>query len=816
MKLNNFNIIKMEQKLFEELCKLYDYDIDNKIITYKITFQNTNLFKELLFKFCFLLKEGSLKFEGISDLWFKKKSKNQAEINLYLGIIESLIKKSNDQYCELKEMFINLTIDFLNIVNRDEFEIFRYLQSIYSTFEDNPEYIFFPLYYSILIKHSINLDNLKHDLQDIISRKIETFQYNDSINYNINKVFLKYFNMLLISKKENTKEIYDYLCNFGIKKLEFNNIDNNEYFNYFESIKKPILSCEKKLKEKKPISENNINNKEKSLLNKDKNGSTRNSSEDLNNNGSDKKKLVDNIIDKKVEDSFQQKNSEDENIKLFSLSIQTFLLHDLCSRIDTIIEKLNINKNSLDKYKELLLLKYDNALLINKLSSTVLLLQNANTINIRRKLVESLFFAILEKYSKDLEFVPDYFPSKTNLNNLAEIILKIREKCTNENEKKKTEEDFNKIKAIIQSPIESKIDSIISVKNIKSIKLKEQLKMSLSFLRFCKKNLHPFVHVSGEKINLYLLPKSLFKSDIDYAKYIFTLGRIMKSQKENKKEIKNEKDKLIIDNNLGIYKQNKEITIDEALEVLINGKSVCLSYLKNNDVDILKDKKEMLNQKLKILDKYYNSFIQISPGKNNTKFVITDEIKKNESDLIEKLNYYDSMLSEIIKDTMGRTEAINIINEMIESITNEVEDARQYIFKLSKMQFNKNNAYQIINSKTDRLQILVKFVKEQSDKFYNSQTNLYKEYEESCNEIIRKSEFIKEIIKKNSILEKDNLIEQYLKSDIEFRDQYKKPDVIIDNLKALVSNVKLDINYSYDEKFVLWAIMNKYSNYLKN
>ena len=94
--------------------------------------------------------------------------------------------------------------------------------------------------------------------------------------------------------------------------------------------------------------------------------------------------------------------------------------------------------------------------------------------------------------------------------------------------------------------------------------------MSLSFLTFCKKNLLQFVHSSGENTNIYLLPKSLFKSDIKYAKYIFSLGRIMKSQKTNKKDTNNEKEKSV--NNLSIYKQNKEITIDEALEILINVK----------------------------------------------------------------------------------------------------------------------------------------------------------------------------------------------------------------------------------------------------
>ena len=42
-------------------------------------------------------------------------------------------------------------------------------------------------------------------------------------------------------------------------------------------------------------------------------------------------------------------------------------------------------------------------------------------------------------------------------------------------------------------------------------------------------------------------------------------------------------------------------------------------------------------------------------------------------------------------------------------------------------------------------------------------SDLYKEYEDSCNEIIKKSEFIKETIKYNSQLEDENLTEKWIK-----------------------------------------------------
>ena len=56
-----------------------------KMISYKITIQDTILFKELLFKFYFFLNEGSVKFQEFRDLLFFKR-----------GIVELFIRKSND------------------------------------------------------------------------------------------------------------------------------------------------------------------------------------------------------------------------------------------------------------------------------------------------------------------------------------------------------------------------------------------------------------------------------------------------------------------------------------------------------------------------------------------------------------------------------------------------------------------------------------------------------------------------------------------------------------------------------------------------
>ena len=117
----------------------------------------------------------------------------------------------------------------------------------------------------------------------------------------------------------------------------------------------------------------------------------------------------------------------------------------------------------------------------------MLLLQNANTINIKRKLVESLNFAILEKNHEILEFEPNYIQSKSNLKDLKEIIIELKDKCNDLNEKKILEDDLNRLDEKIDAASEGEVSGFIKVEDIKNNKRKEKVRMSLDFLRFCKK-----------------------------------------------------------------------------------------------------------------------------------------------------------------------------------------------------------------------------------------------------------------------------------------------------------------------------------------
>ena len=84
-------------------------------------------------------------------------------------------------------------------------------------------------------------------------------------------------------------------------------------------------------------------------------------------------------------------------------------------------------------------------------------------------------------------------------------------------------------------------------------------------------------------IDLYLLPKSLFKSNIKYAEYIFSLENILKPRKFENKEI------LISDNSSDLLYLKENYNYD----ILKNeGENIYKEY-KNSNSEIIKKSKKI-------------------------------------------------------------------------------------------------------------------------------------------------------------------------------------------------------------------------------
>lgn len=154
-----------------------------------------------------------------------------------LDIVEFIISKIEGK---IVEPSIDLIKSFLESLEYDTFEIFKYLQSIYSCYENTSIYIIYPLAYSIGFNNPQIKKCLKADFKVIVLDTLQELKVEDNIEYyNINKNFLKYFNGLLNLKEEKKekRECYNYLCEFKKNNSCFIKLKFDECFHYFSLIK---------------------------------------------------------------------------------------------------------------------------------------------------------------------------------------------------------------------------------------------------------------------------------------------------------------------------------------------------------------------------------------------------------------------------------------------------------------------------------------------------------------------------------------------------------------------------------------------------
>ena len=286
-------------------------------------------------------------------------------------------------------------LKFLHLGDHKKYILFKRLQSIYSYYHKNIEYVIFPLIFTIGFENQFLRKLLKNDLMDIISNFIYKIDKDDNIIYNIDEGFLADLNKLIyyynfnIRNPENKKDInplYKYLCT---KKDSFQKpLDLEELypeaFNYFAELKVILIDYDNKYKNKNKIEteqKNNVeeNGTEKIIIynNKEKNEISTKFSFDItenntNNKKSNKKqwenvdlskiKIVNNFIDinfiNDLIDERVQKgiNQYDKFIKL----------QKLCENIPSIINDMNLNKNFIETYYKLNFEIAENNLLINK------------------------------------------------------------------------------------------------------------------------------------------------------------------------------------------------------------------------------------------------------------------------------------------------------------------------------------------------------------------------------------------------------------------------------------------------------------------
>lgn len=858
-------------KIYDEMCNIFSFDKTNKKLLYVSDRSLLSIYKDLLFRFCFLEEKGPVKFETLDDLWLLKEYKSPSQIKLILDIIESMILVINNRKHDLFASSINSVKTLLNVMDYETLEIFRYLQSIYSSYGGSPSNIIFPLIYTIAFNKPLIKKNLKSDCIEIASIPLEKMNVNDYIDYEtINKEFLKYFNGLLNVNENDKKDCYKYLCDFTKNYSNNKKLEINESFQYFSGLKDIINESEKNFIVNKSIKNEDDEDKENKNSISDTSDKTDNNNspekiginDEVKNEGklnetNHEEKIKENMKEKLNEKKIKEENkkeginnqdlkiekkedevqsqlkeinkgiqteqsaedkSKDANINDiqkeshsdFNLMIKVLRLNKLCSRIQYILNSLNINKESIEKYYTLQLSNIDNKLLLNKLSSTIMLLQNANIINIKRKLVECLLFEIYEKYKSSINFEGKYSPSKYNIDELLKIIDNIKEN-SKEPEKTQIDLDYNNLIAIKNTSVQQ-TDSNINI-DAKSNKNYFKLKMVTEFLRFCKKNLHPFVHAEGSNLDYYLLTNNLFESNLKRANLLFSLDDMIETKRLDEKSIKDKLDELGLNEEWQIYKKSKKIDIREALRILLNPKAFYINDKKySND---LKEIKFKLQQDLSKFNDYYNVFIQNSSKGFAIDIITEPENLDEEKDLIDLLAKYEENLLSIFKNQIERKKAKEIINSITQTVKEEVFKAERYIDNIDNSAIDYKQTEKTLMSKIKRIYLCVKFLDNQGKAFTNYQLQIYNEYESSANQILKKSETLKDILQSKTFIEQENLLDKWFKTKPSFEKAFLNETNMRNNFIDLISYVDMNISYTFDEKFSLWMIQNKYSHYLR-
>jgi len=220
---------------------------------------------------------------------------------------------------------------------------------------------------------------------------------------------------------------------------------------------------------------------------------------------------------------------------------------------------------------------------------------------------------------------------------------------------------------------------------------------------------------------------------------------------------------------------------------------------------------------LKLLDKNIGPIYDIFSLNKIDDFIISEDIKDKEIDIINKLKSFEISILKIIENELSRDESHKIILDLKELIENEVKEAKK-LYLESKMSIANTYNEELVQKKINRLNIILKFLCNQREKINNARKNIYEEYDIYLNVLVNKAKEYNIYLKKYYSSNQSNYFDEWTKTETVKKEYNKKylnlPQLLI-NFKDLLESVKLDVDYSFDEKFVLWAINNGFSKYLK-
>ena len=111
---------------------------------------------------------------------------------------------------------------------------------------------------------------------------------------------------------------------------------------------------------------------------------------------------INKMIDEKISklNKIHEEEKEKQYLSFVDINTKITLLNSLLMRISFIINTSKLKKESIEKYYDLKKRNIDYKLLIDKLSSTIYILQNANIINLKNNIINKRKYRKRKKFKK--------------------------------------------------------------------------------------------------------------------------------------------------------------------------------------------------------------------------------------------------------------------------------------------------------------------------------------------------------------------------------------------------------------------------------
>lgn len=862
------NIIKKDDisniDIIKEIEPFIDTDIGTKLI-YIISILNKFILPNIIYlqflgfiigekkdfiKRNYLLNLQNLlkQFDTSSKIYIHSTSENTLEIfNLYILFKEFLSKDKN--YISSLKNALN-TLDYSK-----DFNISIYYNKLIK--EELLDKLFFNDENNLL--SGIFIKKVKN-LKQVIINKVENFEqlnqdlFEDDLSNNeesLNEIN----NMIELEEEEGDEEEKEE--KEDQKEIKKNKEEENKIIINDNKLKNLLLpndiksSNDKSSNAEKELNEININN------DIENNNVTTNEENNIQDNEIIGRDLINERATKIIKDSTEKKNyKEKDEINLIG---KTTIGDDDKNYLDKIndyinypsLKQLNIQEKEEDIQKDEVLFffriaRYINNLTIKKerlnyilrssifeiiseymrivddskfrifeitnlrLQILINLIKNPNIINIKRKLIEVMIFHLYSENSSYFKVDINYEPSSQNLLALKNLMEK---KLSNNRNNKDISSDLDKLKKIIENK-----DYVCQEKKgifINNIK-KRQLKIAKNFLDFYKKELNPNAHINETKSNLYLLPRSMFNTEIKSNEYLIGFESIIGGESGVKENIEKEgKKEQVFDFHL--YNENKFLKIDEALNILFSFNSKC-KFIEDNDFKELKEKQNNFEKDMEKAFNFFKNIFSFQIGYKESTINFGEEINKKileyvenfENEVINKL--YKAMNSIIENKKEADIKIIDKIKIFIENFILNC-DSELDEFESGKNQEKEKQILYFLKIKTIIIEKIIQFFENSKDKIIKCLTEKEQKHKDIVTQILFNIKDLSTFIENNKEAKNEFKIYQKWREEQNYSKESHLSKLKMYFKTYINQQLNLEMNYTFDSQFCLWAIKKDFAKY---